>query len=238
MTAPRAPAISDKLEEARSLLAVHNAEVAQTVLDATENLPGAPKRLHDLRTKISIAEREVFELEKAYELAARIDRQSDVAAATQMRGEQLTEFKKQFAAREKAMATVLEAAAAMAVAYGEYSNATLSTLAAVPSGTTVPVMSIGCGGFAGPAFGPCTRLVLAELWRLAPARADGIGRFVLEFAKPSSELMRGDPETVRPGIDELREADAAIVADIEKQIINLNERAMRFALATDRKDAA
>src|SRR5580698_7437993 len=95
---PRAPAIAEKLEAARAMLAVHNAEVAQTVLDAAENVPGATKRLTDLRIKISSAELAVFELEKAHDLAARIDRQSDAAAAVRMRAEQLEEFKQQFAA--------------------------------------------------------------------------------------------------------------------------------------------
>jgi hypothetical protein len=237
-TAPRAPGIAEKLEAARAILAVHNGEVAQTVLDAAENVPGATKRLCDLRGNISTAELAVFELEKAYELAARIDRQSDVAAATRMRGEQLVEFKKQFAAREKAMAAVLKAAAAMAVAYGEYSEATLRAAAVVPSGTGIPPMTIGGDGMYGAAFGPCERLIQAELYRLAPQREDGIGRFVLPFAKPSSEQLRGNPAAMPAGIDELLAADMAIIADITQQIENLDEAAMRLALATDQKVAA
>ena len=152
ISALRAPLIAAKLEEARALLAVHNGEVAQTVLDVAEDVQGAPKRLFDLRAKISTTEREASELERAYELALRIDRQAEASAATEMRREQLAEFKKQFAAREKAMAAVLKAAADMAAAYGDYSELTLNTLAAVPSGTVVPMMSIGSEGFAGPAF--------------------------------------------------------------------------------------
>jgi hypothetical protein len=238
VTAPRAPGIAEKLEAARAILAVHNGEVAQTVLDAAENVPGATKRLCDLRANISTAELAVFELKKAHELAARIDRQSDAAAATRMRGEQLVEFEKQFGAREKAMAAVLKAAAAMAIAYGEYSEATLRAAAVVPSGTSVPPMTIGGDGMYGAAFGPCERLVQAELYRLAPQREDGIGRFVLPFAKPPSEQFRGNPTAIPAGIDEMRAADTAIIADIAKQIENLDEAAMRFALATDRKDAA
>jgi hypothetical protein len=83
-----------------------------------------------------------------------------------------------------------------------------------------------------------SRLILAELYRLAPEREDGIGRFVLPFAKPSSEQFRGNPTAIPAGIDELRAADNAIVADIAQQIEKLDEAAMRFALATDRKDAA
>jgi hypothetical protein len=235
---PRAPAIAEKLEAARAMLAVHAGEVAQTVLDAAENVPGALKRLTDLRTRISTGELAVAELEKAHELAARIDRQAHVAAATQMRAEQFAEFKKEFGAREKAMAAVLEAARDMAAAYGEYSEATLRTLSALPAGTVVPPMSIGSEGFAGPAFGPCERLILAELWRLAPDREDGIGRFVLPFAKSSTVFVRENPEAIKPGIDEFAAADQAIVADIEKQIEKLDQAAMQRALVPERKDAA
>lgn len=238
-TAPRAPGIAEKLEAARAILAAHNGEVAQTVLDAAENVPGATKRLCDLRANISTAELAVFELEKAHELAARIDRQSDVAAATRMRGEQLVEFKKAMTAREKAMARVLELFGEAAKEYGRYSEETLRAAVAVPSGTVAPPMMIGTtDGFAGNAFGPCERLILAELYRLAPEREDGVGRFVMPFAKPPNEQTRGQPAAIKPGIDELLAADKAIIADIAQQIENLDEAAMRFALAADRKDAA
>jgi hypothetical protein len=235
---PRAPAIAEKLEAARAMLAVHAGEVAQTVLDAAENVPGALKRLTELRARISTGELAVAELEKAYELAARIDRQANAATATHMRNEQLVAFRSEFEARETAMAAVLEAAAAMATAYGEYSEATLRAAAVIPSGTTVPPMAIGGDGAYGAAFGPCERLILAELYRLAPERVDGIGRFVLPFAKPPSEQLRGNHPAIPAGIDELRAADAAILNDISRQIEILDEAAMRFALAPERKDAA
>ena len=237
-TALRAPAIAEKLEAARAMLAAHNGEVAQTVLDAAENVPGATKRLTELRAHIASAERAVFELEKAHELAARIDRQADVAAVTQMRAEQLAEFKRQFAAREKAMGVVLKAAADMAAAYGEYSEATLRAAVAAPSGTVIPVMAMGENGSYGPVFGPCERLILAELYRLAPEREDGIGRFVLPFAKSPNVMLAGTPNSIRPGIDEVCDAHASIISDIVMQIEKLDEQAMRVALATDRKDAA
>jgi hypothetical protein len=235
---PRAPAIAEKLEAARAVLAAHAGEVAQTVLDAAENVPGALKRLTDLRARISTGELAVAELEKAYDLAARIDRQSDAAAATRMRTEQLIVFKDRFAAREKAMATVLKAAAEMATAYGYYSEATLSAASVLPSGTTVPVMMIGGNGVYGAAFGPCERLILAELYRLAPDRQDGVGRFVLPFAKPPTESFRENLPAIPAGIEEFRAADAAILADITRQIEKLDELAMRSALANNRKDAA
>ena len=236
----RAPAIAAKLEAARGVLAAHNDEVAATVLDAAEGVAGAEKRLAELRSKISTAEREVFELEKAHALAAKLDRQTAATAATRMREDQLAEFKKAMVARERPMARALELFGEAAKEYGKYSEATLSALVAVPTGTTVPVMMIGPEGSYGPAFGPCERLLLAELYRLAPEREDGIGRFVMPFAKPSNEQTRGTPETIRPGIDELLAADRAILAEIERQIEKLNKQAMAAAgmITEDRKDVA
>jgi hypothetical protein len=236
----RAPAIAEKLEAARGVLSAHNSEVAQTVLDAAENVPGATKRLADLRSRISTAEREVSELEKAHALAALIDRRTAATAATRMREEQLVEFEKAMAAREKAMARVLELFGEAAKEYGRYSEATLAAQIAVPTGTVIPVMTIGPEGLYGPAFGPCDRLLLAELYKCAPEREDGAGRFVMRFAKPPSEQSRGDPEMIRPGIEELMAADKAIVSEIKLQIEKLNAQALRAAemVPSDRKEAA
>jgi hypothetical protein len=235
---PRAPAIAEKLEAARAMLAAHRGEMGQAVLDAAENVPGATKRLVDLRSHVSTASSAVAELEQALDLALRIDRQANAAAATQMRGEQFGAFREALEQRESAMDRVLKAGAEMAAAYGEYSQATLRAAAVIPSGTTVPPMTIGGEGLFGSAFGPCERLIQSELYRLAPEREDGIGRFVLPFAKPPSEQFRGNHPAIPAGIDELRVADAAILADISRQIENLDEAAMRFALAPERKNAA
>jgi hypothetical protein len=234
---PRAPAIALKLEAAREVLRELEQDVGQFALEAAEGAPGASKRLGDLRTTIANAQRDATELEKAHAVAARIDRQTAVTAAVQMRSEQLAEFKEQFGLREKAMGAVLKAASEMASAYGEYSEATLRAATATPSGTVVPIMAIGANGSYGAVFGPCERLILTEIFRCAPDRLDGIGRFVLPFAKAPNELDRGNPEAIRPGIDEMRDAHVAIIADIESQIEKLNEQAMAGAAAV-RKDAA
>ena len=97
-------------------------------------------------------------------------------------------------------------------------------------------MAIGPGGVYGPAFGPCERVILAECWRLAPQRNDGIGRFVLPFAKPASEMVRDKPEAIRPGIEELRAADQAILASVVAQIEKLDAAAMRAAGVTPPAD--
>jgi hypothetical protein len=235
---PRAPAVIAKLDGELAKLAAMEAGVDELALAAAENQPGAIGRLTAQRAKVEEAERRVSEMRRAVALAQRIDRQAAVAAATQMRGDQLIEFKKESAAREKAMAAVLKAAAEMATAYGEYSEATLRAVTATPSGTVVPVMAIGENGSYGPVFGPCERLILAECYRCAPDRSDGIGKFVLPFSKSPNLMLRDRPDAIRPGIDEVRDAHASIIADIIMQIEKLDEAAMRFALATNRKDAA
>jgi hypothetical protein len=131
--------------------------------------------------------------------------------------------------REKAMAKVLEAAATMAAAYGQYTEATLGAQIAAPIGTTIPPMSIGPNGLYGNVFGRCEILVLTELWRLAPYRADGVGRSVLPFAKPLTPLSPGNPAALPPGIDEMRAAHVAILTEIEKQIAALDQREMASA---------
>jgi hypothetical protein len=235
----RAPAVQAKLDESLAALAELRAEIAAHALAAAEGRPGAAAKLTMLRSKIDAEQSTVDELQAALRLALRLDRQAAVSAVCRMRIDQLASFRAAMAERGGAMAAVLKAAADMAAAYGDYSEATLLAATVVPSGTTVPQMSIGGVGLYGAAFGPCERLILAELYRLAPDRRDGVGRFVLPFAKPPSEQFRGNHTAVPAGIDELRAADEAIIADITKQIENLDAAAMRFALAsTDRKDAA
>jgi hypothetical protein len=233
---PRAPAASEKLAAAETTLADLEADVASLALEASEGKAGAEKSLASHRSKIELAERSVSELRRAVALAERLDRQSNATAAAEMRAEQLTAFRSAFAAREKAMRTVLDAAATMATAYAAYSEANLTALAVVPSGTTVPPMAVGAEGFAGSAFGPCERLILSELWRLAPERLDGIGRFSLPFARPSSEMTRLKPEAMPPAIEEIVAADNAILQSIAAQIDQLNQR--EIAAATAPREAA
>ncbi|MCS3895805.1 hypothetical protein M2171_004938 [Bradyrhizobium japonicum USDA 38] len=235
----RAPAVREKLNCALGALAELEEQVAEYALEAAERKAGAADKLAGHRAKIEAAKTAADELAAALRLAERLDRQALAAGAAEMRAEQLTEFKKEFAAREKAMGTVLEAAAAMAKAYGEYSEATLRALAATPTGTMIPAMFMGPENSYGPAFGPGERMVLAELYRLSPERLDGAGRFVLPFAKPSSEMVRNKPEEMPAGMDELCAAHAAIIDNVALQIDRLDERAMQAAqTTTDRKAAA
>jgi hypothetical protein len=183
------------------------------------------KRLAGLRDQIATAARDVTELERAHELAARLDRESSAASAASMRADQLEAFKSAMGACEETIGAVLEAAAAMASAYGKYSEATLSAQIAVPAGTVIPMMLVGPNGLYGHAFGPCERLILAELWRLGPERGDGIGRIVLPFAK-SVSVLSTNHRALPPGIDEMRAANGAIVADIEAQVKKLNAEAV------------
>jgi hypothetical protein len=233
----RTPAAREKLAAAEATLAGLEADVGSLALEASEGKAGAEKALAAHRARIDQAARNVDELRRAVGLAERLDREADAAGAAKMRAEQLGQFKLAMKAREEAMAAVLAAGSAMAAAYGEYSEATLRAQIAVPTGTAVPQMGIGPNALYGPAFGPCERLILAELYRLAPARADGIGRFVLPFAKPISEMLRNQPDAIAPGIGELRAANQAIMQEIEAQVSALADREMTAA-AGDRKEAA
>lgn len=234
----RAPAIREKLNCALGALAELEEQVAEFALEAAERKPGAAENLASHRGKIEAAKTAANELAAALRLAERIDRQNVAAGAAQMRAEQLAEFTKEMAAREKAMGAVLEAAAAMAEAYGEYSEATLRALAATPTGTMVPTMHMGPENAYGPAFGPADRIVLAEIYRLSPERSDGIGRFVLPFAKPSSEMVRNKPSEMPAGIDELRAAQEAIISHVSRQVERLDEQAMRSAETITERNAA
>jgi len=234
--AQRAPLIREKLEAAEQALVALESEIGPLACDEAEGKQGAAAKLAALNSRIDAAQRTRHQLRNALRFASQSDRKENASAAARMRSEQLAEFKNNCQAREKAMLAVLEAAATMAKAYGEYSEATLKAAISTPSGTSIPPMAIGPSGLYGPAFGPCERLILAELYRLAPARADAIGRFVLPFAVPTSEMVRHQPEAIPSGIDEFRAADQAIVREIEAQVGALADREM--TIASTEKEAA
>ncbi|WLA53196.1 hypothetical protein [Bradyrhizobium diazoefficiens] len=234
----RAPSVREKLNCAQDVLAELEEQVAEFALEAADRKAGAADKLAGHRAKIEAAKTAVAELAAALRLAEKLDRRNAAAGAAQMRAEQFAELKKAFAARERAMSAVLKAATDMALAYGEFSECTLQVASVVPSGAVIPTMTIGPNGQYGPAFGPCGLLILAELWRLAPERKDGIGRYVLPFVKVGVELLK-DAAELPVGIDELRAADEAIIANIAIQVERMNEQAARAAeMTTDRKDAA
>jgi len=232
---PRAPAALARLATAEQALNVLAAQTGALVLEASEGGRDAEKALAAHRSKIDAAQRAVVELRQAAAFAEKQDRLTAAADAANIRADQLVEFKAAMADREQGMAKVLAAVAAMAAAYGEYSAATVRAQVAVPSGTAVPAMSMGPEGLYGPAWGPCERLVLSELFRLAPQRQDGAGRLVMPFARAPSEMVRYDPGAIPAGIDEFRDADKVILADIEKQIERLNAAALD---QIERKEAA
>ena len=227
-TEPRAPAARAKLNQAETLLAALKAEIAVLALGASEDKPGAEKALVAHRGKIEAAERNAVELRAAVALAERLDREAAATSVAQMRADQFTNFTKTMAARETAMAEVLKAVETMAAAYDRYSETSLAAQIAAPAGTSIVQMTLGKNGLYGAAFGKCERLILAELFRVAPMRANGIDRFVIPFAKPTS-MESTNPADYPVGIDEFRAANQAIVADIARQISELDERAMTRA---------
>jgi len=213
---PRAPAIAAKLEAAKGVLEAHHAEVAQTRLDAADDLPGAAKRLADLRARISTAERDVFELEKAHALAARIDRQTAVTAAKRMRAEQLSAFESHMQERDSAVAEMCGAVLKLQASYQRYSQATLKMLGVKPVGTALPTMGIGPDGRGGSAVGNLEKLIAVEAWRCAEADENG-QRYAVPFAKPLS-LTDTDQTHLPPALEMFREAQAAILSEVIGQV--------------------
>jgi len=230
----KAPVVRSKLEAVTAELSDLESEMAELALAAAEGKGGASAKLSAHRIKIDVAARARSELEAALRLAAHLDRQKAATALIDMRAEQLRNFKAAMSAREKAMTVVLEAAANMAKAYGEYSEATLAAAIATPTGTVVPQIGMGNGAL-GPVFGPCERLLLAELWRLGPERKDGVGRFVLPFAKSAPLMTSTDHRELSAGIDEFIAADKVVVTNIQEQIDRLNATVIE---AIEQKDAA
>lgn len=232
---PRAPAAREKLASAETLLNALASQTGALVLEASEGGAAAEKALAAHRSKIDAAQRSVSELLQAVGFAEKQDRLASAADMARIRAAQFAEFEAAMAERKQGMAKVLAAAAAMAEAYAEYSAASLRAQIAVPSGTTVPPMMMGPEGLYGPAWGPCERLVLAEIYRLAPARQDGAGRFVVPFARPLSETVRNNPGAIPAGLDEFTRADQVIVNDIARQIERLNGAEIA---AIEQKEAA
>ncbi|MCK1672798.1 hypothetical protein [Bradyrhizobium sp. 150] len=218
-----------------SALAELEEEVAEFALDAAERKPGAADKLATHRAKIEGAKTAVGELRAALNLAAKLDRQAEASAAIQMRDEQLQEFKLWLGQREAGMKVALEGAAMMARGYAEFANASLLAAGIVPSGTRVPTMSFGRDGMFGAAFGTAERLFQAELFRTAPEV--GGRRYVLPFAKAPTMDTVNDPRSITPGLVALREADAAIVMEIEAQVARLSDEAFAAASANDVKAA-
>jgi hypothetical protein len=213
---PRAPAVAAKLEAATAARQALEGEIGQAALDATEDAPGAAKRLAALRSQIADAEREVDELTKAHELAVRLDRIARVEGATAIRASQLAAFQGYMRERDAATAEICEAAAKMAAAYRRYTKSTLKMLGVKPIGTAVPVMGIGPDALCGSAIGSLEVLISVELFRCSANDADG-QRYVVPFGKPLSRTS-DDPGAIPPAIEMFREAQAAMLSDVKAQV--------------------
>jgi hypothetical protein len=226
----RAPAVAVKLEAARNALQDLERDVGHAALEAAEGQPGGAKRLADLRSKISAAEREVAELTRAHELAARLDRENVAASAVSLRASQFAAFREHVAAREKHMAAALAHAGEMAKAYRQFMFESEAMVSVLPSGTALPTLAMGENGLSGNLLGSCDRLLLAEMYRLG-AEQDGDGRRAptLPFAKPQVMELRDQPDRIRPGLDVLQEAHDAMLREIEGQIARLDAKVMQAA---------
>ena len=215
----RAPAVALKLEAARQALQLHNNDVALAALDAAENAPGAAKRLADLREKISSAERDFAELEKAYALAASLDRQSDALGAASMREEQFAIMKQRAEVRLKAVAMIMDSIATAAAAYSTYAVATNEMVTALPTGARMPFIAIGRNGYGGSWVGDLKNLISAEAWRLVIVDEHGRG----------ARLPFSQQPELRPALELMTEAQETVMRDIEEQMTRLNEQQMALA---------
>jgi hypothetical protein len=226
---PRAPAVAAKLEAARMALQDLNRDVGQAALEAAENAPGGAKRLAGLRQQIAEAEREVVELTKARELAARLDRESSAAAAVAMRDEQFAVMKQHATSRLKKAAIVMEALATASKAYSEYALQTNAMVVALPTGTRMAFMGMGRNGYGGSWVGDLKALIAAEAFRLTVTDERGRGAR-LPFAQ-APELTSNNPGALTPAIELMTEAQESVLRDIEGQLKRLNGEQMAAAAA-------
>ncbi len=231
----RVSAIAAKLDGARALLAALDAESAEMALAAIDRKPGAADKLAAHRNKTISAEAAVTELDRALRLVRRIERADAAESASKVRAEQFAEFRVYMAARHKAMSTIMDAAATMAKAFGEYVISTERARASVPDGTALPDIHVGPNGLYGRSLGSLDRLIMAELWRLAPSRSeDANATIALSFAAPLTESQRFTPSMMPRSLAEFECADAANIKSIEDQL----ERLKAAALAAIQEAAA
>jgi hypothetical protein len=225
---PRSPAIAAKLAQAEAVLKELQQETAILSLEEFEQKPGASKALAQHRAKLEMAERQASELRAAVALADRLDREAVANASATSRHEQLASFEAAQAGRLTAMAKALDAVKVFANAYSDYSEKTLEAQISVPAGTTVPAIAMGELGSYGHVFGPCEKMILAELFRIAPERKDGIGRFLPPFVK-SPIHSDTDHRKLPSAISEFEKANAAVTQSIIAQVSQIDTREMTAA---------
>ena len=227
-SSPRAPAIAAKLAQAEAVLKELQQETAILSLEEFEGKPGAAKAHASHRAKLEAAERQVSELRAAVALAEILDRQAVASASSKSRAEQLASFEAAQAGRLTAMAKSLDALKVFANAYADYSEQTLLAQISVPAGCVVPTIACGELGSYGHVFGPCEKLILAELFRVAPERKDGIGRFLPPFVK-SPIHSDTDYRKLPSAISEFEKANAAVTQSIVAQVSQIDTREMTAA---------
>jgi hypothetical protein len=225
---PRAPGAKLKLDVAARVLGELEQASAGIALEASEGKAGSEKLLASHRAKVESAQQQVSELRAAVALAERLDREAGAKASAASRSDQLASFKSAMAGRSKAMAKALDALAAFAIAYADYSEQTLSAQISVPAGCVVPTIAAGPLGSYGHVFGPCEKMILAELFRTAPERKDGIGRFLPPFAK-SPIHSDTDHRKLPTAISEYEKANAAVTQSIIAQVSAIDAREMTAA---------
>jgi hypothetical protein len=225
---PRAAAAKAKLKQAEGVLSDLEMETAILSLEAFEGRAGAQKALDIHLAKIEAAHRQVSQLKAATELAEKLDRQAIANAAVASRAEQFALFQKPMAASDKKMAEMLETAALLASQYAAFCEYRLEAAQAMPGGTSAPLIGMGPFNVYGASWSDCGRLIEAELFRTAPLRRDGAGRFVLPFATPPVHSS-SDHRSLPAAIDEWSKAEAAVIAEIQRQCSDLDKRELSAA---------
>jgi hypothetical protein len=225
---PRAPAIAAKLNQAEALLKELEQETAILSLEEFEGKPGAAKALASHRAKLEMAELQASELRQAVALAERLDREAVANAAVASRAEQFARFQKPMAASDKKMAKMLGTVALLSSEFADFCEDRLEAAQATPGGTSPALVNMGPNNTYGATWSDCGRLIQAELWRTAPLRRDGKGRFVLPFATPPIHSST-DHTTLPPAIDEFRRAEQIVISDMARQVSDLDKRELSAA---------
>jgi hypothetical protein len=199
--------VEDKLRTAEDRLAGFDAQREEFALAAAMDTPGAGEKLGALEKQIATARNEVDRLRSAMRLAVEKDERAEADARRRLRESQFAAMRAHADARLKATREMVIGMEAAATAYRRYIGATLKMTAAVPIGTSMPP---------GAQLGYLESEIASELYRHSGVTQIG-ARGAFPGAKPPSELMRFQPDQIRPLTDVIEDANNYILTSIRGQ---------------------
>lgn len=220
---PRAPAARMLLEQAETVLAGLQADVAVLALEASEGKAGAEKGLAAQRSKIELAERQIGELRGAVRLAERLDREANAAGAAALRLEQLALFEGALGRRAAAGNEAIQALTKATKALGQFAAASRELADTLPTGAHLPVLSFGPDG--GAFLGDGSTLFAREAFRISGEA--GIPKPF--FARLPALTTGDDHRTMAPAVDVLKATSQHALEEIRGQVARLNGEAMAAA---------